>query len=175
LSQNEGMCVGKNWLLGEMHKELGFSVRYIVKEIKPEREFWNWIFWYYRNIRQQDFTIKLPPTQSLDTKEGLKEFAESVLRGVKSFSLRDEAILGELAEEKNYVATMEGTHRILGGEYEPSIEEYTPRERLALAWFITNPAKGWEEIFKEKQFALQDVKVVILEKEVAKLAGYPFI
>ncbi|MCD6093418.1 MAG: hypothetical protein J7J51_01330, partial [Candidatus Omnitrophica bacterium] len=62
LSQNEGMCVGKNWLLGEMHKELGFSVRYIVKEIKPEREFWNWIFWYYRNIRQQDFTIKLPPT-----------------------------------------------------------------------------------------------------------------
>jgi len=101
------------------------------------------------------------------------EFAESVLRGVKSFSLRDEAILGELAEEKNYVATMEGTHRILGGEYEPSIEEYTPRERLALAWFITNPAKGWEEIFKEKQFALQDVKVVILEKEVAKLAGFP--
>ncbi|RKY40162.1 MAG: hypothetical protein DRP81_09705, partial [Candidatus Omnitrophota bacterium] len=64
LSQNEGMCVGKNWLLGEMHRELGFPVRYIVKEIIPEREFWNWIFWYYRNIRQQDFTIKLPPTQS---------------------------------------------------------------------------------------------------------------
>ncbi|RKY32190.1 MAG: hypothetical protein DRP68_04065 [Candidatus Omnitrophota bacterium] len=64
LSQNEGMCVGKNWLLGEMHRELGFPVRYIVKEIRPEREFWNWIFWYYRNIRQQDFTIKLPPIQS---------------------------------------------------------------------------------------------------------------
>ncbi|HDN83738.1 MAG TPA: DUF89 family protein, partial [Candidatus Altiarchaeales archaeon] len=110
--------------------------------------------------------------QSLDIKEGLKEFAEDVLRGFKSFSLREEAILNELVKEGSYTATMEEAHRILGGQYEPWIEEYTPRERLALAWFITNPAKGWEEIFKDRQFALQDVKVVILDKEIAELAGF---
>ncbi|MCD6227924.1 MAG: hypothetical protein J7K17_00380, partial [Candidatus Omnitrophica bacterium] len=111
--------------------------------------------------------------QSLDTKEGLEEFAEDVLRGFKSFSLTEEAILNELVKEGSYTSTMEEAHRILGGRYEPWIEDYTPRERLALAWFITNPAKGWEEIFKDRQFALQDVKVVILDKEIAELAGFP--
>ncbi|MCK4860272.1 MAG: hypothetical protein KAS87_06930, partial [Candidatus Omnitrophica bacterium] len=110
-------------------------------------------------------------SQNLDSKEGLKEFAKVALNGAQSFSLTDEAI-DELKNEKKYFTTMNRAHKIMKGRYESWIKEYGPRESLALSWFITEPEGGWEEIFKDKNFALQNIKVAILDKEIAELAGF---
>ncbi|MFC1658641.1 ARMT1-like domain-containing protein [Candidatus Omnitrophota bacterium] len=59
LKQGWGMCIDKTRVLGRMHEEIGIPVRYVVKTISRKSSFWNWIFWYHKNILGSDFEVKL--------------------------------------------------------------------------------------------------------------------
>ncbi|MFH1259924.1 MAG: hypothetical protein ABII74_09000 [Elusimicrobiota bacterium] len=100
----------------------------------------------------------------LNDKEGLKKFAETVMRGVETFSLKDESIqkiFNDKIINKDEVKDKLEKMNI-------NIQEQ-PREVFALFSFLTKPVEEkWENMLEYKQFSKQPVKIVIINEEDAR-------